>query len=529
MVERAYDVVVIGSGPAGQKAAIQAAKLKHHVLVVERSFKLGGGCLHSGTIPSKALREAILDLGGFAQRSFYANEPVTVERAQVTLDALNARLARILDDECAIISRQFSKNAIDTIQAHAYFRSPNELRLLLLEEQTSSACAPKSLSDLEQKGNFLDIKAKKIIIATGSTPRNPVEVPFDQTHIFDSTRLLKMPTIPSRLIVLGAGIVGTEYASFFAFLGTRVTLVDKRAHLMEWLDQEISTHLGRALKQVGLHFIPCARPEKIWKETLEGEEYQACVKLDDGTILKGDALLYALGRGACTERLELERAGVKRQEQGFIEVSENYQTSAPSIYAVGDVIGPPALAATSMEQGRTAAIHACRTLYRAIMEEKKSFDSSLVQSEGREKMQEGKSYWQHRVEGDHLPLRQSYSPIGIYTIPEISSLGESEEQLLKKGIAYEVGRAYYYELARARICGERTGLFKILFCPQNLKILGLHIIGRSATEVIHIGQLALQLGATIDYFVDHTFNYPTYAEGYRIAALNGLNKIRRFR
>lgn len=470
------DFAVIGSGPAGQKAAIQAAKLGVNVLMIERFNKLGGGCLHSGTIPSKALREAILDLGSFSSCRFYANRNVKVNRGQITLDALNQRLNQILEDESSIIDRQFQKNNIKTMQAKASFLSPHELLL-------------------ESDNEVTVVKAKKILVATGSTPRNPIEVPFDQETIFDSTRLLKMPEIPNRLIVLGAGIVGTEYSSFFAVLGTEVILVDKQPHLMQWLDSEVSGHLARCLQELDLTFLPGAMPEKIWKTKDKEGKTVACVSLDDGTVLQGDAVLYALGRGAHTQGLDLDKAGVALDQKGFIAVNSDFQTNVPHIYAAGDVIGPPALAATSIAQGRFAAYHAFAQEKKEKIKKKKKEKNSVV-------------------------------PIGIYTIPEISSIGMSEEKLKKEGIRYQVGRAYYYELARARICGERAGLFKVLFCPETLNILGLHIVGRGATEVIHIGQIAMELGATLDFFVDHTFNYPTYAEGYRIAALNGLNKLK---
>lgn len=469
------DFAVIGSGPAGQKSAIQAAKLGASCLMIEQYPKLGGGCLHSGTIPSKALREAILDLGSFSSQRFYANRNVKVSAEQITLDALNQRLAKILEDESSIIERQFVKNGIQVLCGKARFLSPNTL---FVEGQVPC-----------------EVVAKKILIATGSSPRNPVEVPFDQETIFDSTRLLNMPEIPKRLIVLGAGIVGTEYASFFSVLGTEVILVDKQPQLMQWLDSEISSHLTRCLQELDLVFLANAKPKKIWSEKKEGDKKVAFVELEDGAVLEADAVLYALGRGAQTQSLALDKAGVELDEKGFISVDANYQTNVKHIYAAGDVVGPPALAATSMEQGRCAAYH-------GFCKQDKKRQRKLYQG------------------------GIGVSPIGIYTIPEISSIGCSEEQLIKKGTSYEVGRAYYYELARARICGERSGLFKVLFCPDTMKILGLHIIGRGATEVIHIGQLAMELGATLDFFVDHTFNYPTYAEGYRIAALNGLNKIR---
>lgn len=457
-----YDVVIIGSGPAGQKAAIQSAKLGKAVAVIEKEHVVGGSCLNSGTIPSKSLREAIIDLGDFYERSFYANEVLTVEETKISINDLNFRLGRILQDEREIIARQFKKNKIDLLFGCAQFIAPHRLKV-------------------QGESETFEVQASTIIIATGSKPCNPIHVPFDNEFVLDSTRLLQMGKIPKTMIVLGAGIVGTEYASFFSVLGTKVSLVDKRERLMGWMDREISEHLIDSLKQMSLNFKACCRPIKIWKE-----DSMAHVQLDNGEKLSAEVVLYALGRTACVDSLKLDNAGLSVNEKGFISVNALFQTSQPHIYAVGDVIGPPALASTSMEQGRLAARN-------AVGVQNNTFSGVY--------------------------------PIGIYTIPEISSVGYTEEELNALDFRYEVGRAYYYELARSRICGGRTGLFKILFNPETLQILGIHIIGRGATEVIHIGQVAMSFRAPLDYFIDHVFNYPTYAEGYRVAAFNGLNKI----
>jgi NAD(P) transhydrogenase len=320
------------------------------------------------------------------------------------------------------------------------------------------------------------------LIATGSKPRNPIHVPFDSEKVLDSTRLLRIDHVPKTMIVLGGGIIGSEYASFFAALGTEVTVIDKRDHLLPLLDIEIGLHLQKALTTIGLKVLGNKEPTSIIRTETDVE-----VTFTDGTKERAEMLLYALGREANVDGMDIERVGICVDKWGYIPVNALFQTATPTIYAAGDVIGPPSLAATSMEQGRLAARHA------------------------------------FGVQTHHFP---TFYPIGIYTIPEISSCGYTEEQLKKLGFRYEIGRAYYYEIARNLIVGNDPGMFKILFHADTLEILGIHIIGRAATELIHIGQVAMSFNAKIDYFIDQVFNYPTYAEGYRIAALNGFNKIK---
>ena len=330
---------------------------------------------------------------------------------------------------------------------------------------------------------LFQIKSEYFVIATGSKPRNPNNVPFDNKVILDSTRLLGLDYVPKTLIVLGGGIIGSEYASFFAALGTEVTIIDKKEHILPFIDGEIGILLQTALTDLGLKFLGHKEPDVIKRVN-----DRAYVKCKDGTELEADALLYALGRTANVDALHIENAGgLKVDAKGYIPVNALFQTVQPHIYAVGDVIGGASLASTSMEQGRLAARHAF---------------------------------------GAQTHQFPSFYPIGIYTIPEISSCGYTEEELKDLGFRYEVGRAYYYEIARSHIVGSNTGMFKLLFHAETLEILGVHVIGRSATEVIHIGQLAKSFNAKIDYFIDQVFNYPTYAEGYRVAALNGFNKIK---
>lgn len=462
MEEVKADVVVIGAGPAGQKAAIQAAKLDKKVVVLEKRRDPGGGCLYAGTIPSKSLREAIIDLTRYHERSFRTDH---VSMKDITFDDLNNRLQKVVNDERSMIQRQFRKNGITMLVGEASFEDPHHMVIVDPEGGTSHR-----------------IRSEKFIIATGSKPRNPIHVPFDEDVILDSTRLLGLKKIPKTMIVLGGGIIGAEYASFFAALGTEVTIIDKRDQILPLLDKEIGIHLQTALTDIGLKFMGRKKPKEIARI-----EDRAFVRFEDDTTLTADTLLYALGRQANADSLMLEKAGIELDEKGYITVNALFQTRQTHIYAVGDVIGGPCLASTSMEQGRLAARHAC-------------------------------GFMTH-----HFP---TFYPIGIYTIPEISSCGYTEEQLKELGFRYEVGRAYYYEIARSHIAGSHIGMLKILFHADTLEILGIHIIGRGATEVIHIGQIATTLHAKLDYFVDHIFNYPTYAEGYRVAALNGLNKIK---
>lgn len=463
MEEITADFVVIGSGPAGQKAAIQAAKLGKKVIVIERLNEPGGNCLFSGTIPSKTLREAIIDLTRFNQRNFHE---FTYQVGDVTITELSGRLNKVIDEEKNMVYRQFKKNNIRLLTGIARFENAHVLVLVDAEYRL-----------------IYQIRSSCFLIATGSKPRNPSNVPFDKEVILDSTSLLGIHRVPKSLIVLGGGIIGSEYASFFAALGTEVTIIDKKDHILPMLDAEIGIHLQTALTDIGLRFMGRKEPEEISRK-----ENRAFVKFKDGTSLEADALLYALGRTANVESLQLENTGIQVDEKGYVPVNALFQTVVPHIYAAGDVIGGPCLASTSMEQGRLASLQACG------------------------------------AKVHHFP---SLYPIGIYTIPEISSCGYTEEELQSLGFHYEVGRAYYYEIARSHIVGSNTGMFKILFHAETLEILGVHVIGRNATEVIHIGQMAIGFRAKINYFIDQVFNYPTFAEGYRVAALNGINKIKR--
>lgn len=455
------DLAVIGSGPAGQKGAIQAAKLGKTVAIIEQDVVPGGACLNSGTIPSKSLREAILDLSRYNERAFYGASCVR----EVTVHDLNYRLNAVLESEREILLRQFHKNQVRFLRGKARFEDPH--RVLIVDHAYRV---------------LFEVHAEKFLVATGSVPRNPLHVPFDEDVILDSTRLLSIDRIPQTMLVLGGGIVGTEYASFFSVLGCEVTVLDKRERLLPQLDAEIGMHLQFGLKESGLKFVGKKVPDKIERHGNKG--YVHC---QDGSSFEADVVLYSLGREANVEGLHLDKAGIVLTERGYVPVNEYFQTPAVHIYAAGDVIGFPALASTSMEQGRLAARHAF---------------------------------------GAATHPFPSFFPIGIYTIPEISCCGYTEQQLKEKGYHYEVGRAYYYEIARSHITGsDKLGMFKILFHRETREILGVHIVGRDATEIIHTGQVAMLFRGTVDLFVEQVFNYPTFAEGYRIAALNGLNKI----
>lgn len=462
MEELRVDYVVIGSGPAGQKAAIQAAKLGKKVVIVEKDLFPGGASLNSGTIPSKSLRESILDLTEFYKKNFYAQFG---EEKVISVNDLNYRLNKILVEQRKGFMRQIEKNQIRLLLGIAVFEDKEHMIVVNDDYEV-----------------LFRIQFTRCLIATGSKPRNPISVPFDKERILDSTSLLSIDAVPSSMIVLGGGIIGTEYASFFAALGTEVTILDKKEHLLSLLDLEIGMHLQKALSTLGLRFFGNKEVDKI-----ERRDGQVCVYCKDGEEVVADVLLYALGREANVQHLCIDKVGIALNEQGYISVNPLFQTVVPHIYAAGDVIGSPALASTSMEQGRLAARHA------------------------------------FGVDTHYFP---NFYPIGIYTIPEISSCGYTEEELKSLGFRYEVGRAYYYEIARNQIAGNDPGMFKILFHADTLEILGVHIIGRAATEVIHIGQVAMSFRAKIDYFIDQVFNYPTYAEGYRIAALNGHNKVK---
>jgi NAD(P) transhydrogenase len=457
-----YDLVVIGSGPAGQKGAICAAKLRKKVAIIDRERFIGGVCVHTGTIPSKMLREAILYLSGFRQRTFYGRGYVVKDR--IAMSDLVFRAQAVMTREVEVIKAQLRRNYVDTFVGDARFKDPHTL-------------------EIHNEDGVQLVRAEQVLIACGTRPAHSEDIPIDGKRIFDSDQVNDLEEVPRELIVVGAGIIGIEYASMFATLGTKVTLLDLRPTLLDFVDHEIIESLCYQLRQLGTVF---RLGEKVVQVGFDQERDRVFAKLESGKIVRGQALLYTIGRQANSDQLNIDAAGLNADTRGKLSVNENFQTSVPHIYAAGDVIGFPALASTAMEQGRLASCH---------------------------------------MFGKPSKMMSHLIPYGIYAIPEISMVGATEEELTRKKAPYEIGLARYTELAKGQMLGDENGLLKILFDPDTLKLLGVHIIGDRAAEIIHIGQAVLTMDATIEYFRDTVFNYPTLAEAYKVAALDGLNKI----
>jgi NAD(P) transhydrogenase len=463
--ELKVDLVVIGAGPAGQKGAIQAAKAGKRVVIVDRLGLLGGACLNQGTVPSKTLRSVILDLTGFTQSVYHGREPRG--SGDISVEDLRSRVERVINDENQVLAAQCESNGIMTDFGTARFWDPYTVEVVDEQGQVTTR-----------------IEADKALIATGSRPRHPIDLPDGADGLFvDSDLVFDLHKIPKSLIVLGGGIIGCEYATMFAALGVDVTLIDRRDDLLRMLDGEVADAFAEYITQMPHLQLRLG----LGIDQLQvGDDGSAEIQLTEGGVISAETVFYSMGRLANVEGLQLENAGIELTELGFIPVNSLFQSSQEHIYAAGDVIGPPSLASTSVEQGRLAVRNAF-----------------LLRSH-------------------HFP---DFFPYGIYTIPEISSVGPTEEELKKKGTRYEVGRAYYYEMARGPIAGDTQGLIKMLFHAETREVLAVHIIGTHATELISLGQMALSFRVQLDYFVDTIFNYPTFAEGFRIAALNGLNKI----
>ena len=457
-----FDLVVIGSGPAGQKGAICAAKMRKKVAIVDRKKSVGGVCVHTGTIPSKTLREAVLYLSGFRQRTFYGRGYVLKDR--IAMSDLVFRAQAVMAREVEVIKAQLRRNYVTLLEGDARFLDPHTLEV-------------KS-----EEGSQL-IRGHHVLIACGTRPAHSDEIPMDGHRIFDSDQVHCLEEVPRDLIVVGAGIIGLEYASMFAALGVKVTLLDQRPVLLDFVDREIVESLCFQLRQLGTVF---RLGEQVVSVGFDKERDRVFAKLTSGKNVHGQGLLYTIGRQANGDLLNLEAAGLSAGGRGKLSVNEHFQTSVPHIYAAGDVIGFPALASTSMEQGRLASCH---------------------------------------MFGKPGKMPPNLIPYGIYTIPEISMVGHTEEQLTHENINYEVGLARYAELAKGQMLGDDQGLLKLVFDPDSLKLLGVHAIGDRAAEIVHIGQVVLTLGASIEYFRDAVFNYPTLAEAYKVAALDGLNKL----
>ncbi|MFO0594834.1 MAG: Si-specific NAD(P)(+) transhydrogenase [Myxococcaceae bacterium] len=454
-----YDLLVIGAGPAGQKAALQAAKLNRRVAVVERERTVGGACVTTGTLPSKTLRETVHSLSQLRRRQL-------INGKHTTMEALLERKSAVVKHEIDIIQNQLDRNGVDLLRGEASFVDPHVVRV-----KTSN-------------GMVCDYRAEKIIIATGSRPAKVEGVDTGDPRVMDSDTVLDLSNVPRSLTILGGGVIGCEYACIFASIGTKVTLVDRRHSLLRFLDAEISAALAYHMRA---HDITLRLGEELDHLSLVNHTGRVETHLKSKKVLLSEKLLCAMGRQSNVEGLHLEGLGIELSGTGVVKVNEHYQTLAhPHLYAVGDVIGFPSLASTSMEQGRLAAAHAL---------------------------------------GEKVTSMPASFPYGIYTIPEISFAGRSEEELTKEHVPYEVGRAEFSETARGQILGDHSGMLKLLFHRETLQLLGVHVIGESATELIHIGQAVLAHGGVVTWFRDNVFNYPTLAEAYKIAALNGLNRL----
>jgi NAD(P) transhydrogenase len=459
-----YDLLVIGSGPAGQKAAIQAAKLRKRVAIIEKEPVVGGASVNTGTLPSKTLKDAIYYLHGFKLRSF-PNVSYSLKKT-LTFRDLMTRKDLVTKKELDVVTNQLERNDVEIIHGLASFVDPHTIQVL------------------QRTGQVEQCRAPYIVIATGSRPRAAEGIPFNNVTVCDSDSILSTETIPKTMVVVGGGVIGCEYASMFAAFGIKVTLLERRTELLRFVDQEIVQALIYQMRSTG---VTVRLGEEIAGVTLD-DRNRPVTSLKSGKTIVSDMLLYAMGRMANTDELNLGAVGLSTDGMGQLKVNEFYQTDVPHIYAAGDVIGFPALASTSMEQGRLAACHA------------------------------------FQVPQSTLPKMMPY---GIYTIPEISTVGKNEEELTAQGVPYEVGRAFYREIARGQIFGDLEGLLKLIFHRDTLQLLGVHIIGEGATELIHIGQSVLTYSGTVDFFVHNVFNYPTLAECYRTAALDGINRLGR--
>jgi NAD(P) transhydrogenase len=460
---REYDLVVIGSGPGGQKAAIAAAKLGKSVALVERGRMVGGVCVNTGTIPSKTLREAVVYLTGMSQRELYGASYRVKDK--ITPADLLARTQHVIGKQVDVVRSQLMRNRVDLVLGHGRFVDPHTI---MVEE--------------DAQGERVTVSGDYIVIATGTKPVRPSGVEFDERRVLDSDGILDLKSLPPSMVVVGAGVIGIEYASMFAALGTKVTVVEKRDNMLDFCDPEIVEALKFHLRDLAVTF-------------RFGEEVTAVDVGASGTVttlasgkqIPAETVMYSAGREGQTGNLDLSQAGLEPDNRGRIFVDEKFKTKVDHIYAVGDVIGFPALAATSMDQGRLAAYHAF---------------------------------------GEECDGMTALQPIGIYSIPEVSYVGATEVELTKNSIPYEVGVCRYRELARGQIAGDSYGMLKLLVSTTDRKLLGAHLFGTSATEMVHIGQAVMGCGGTVDYLVDAVFNYPTFSEAYKVAALDVTNKMR---
>ena len=459
-----YDLIVIGSGPAGQRAAIQGAKLGKSVALVEKREVVGGACINTGTIPSKTIREAVLHLSGYYYQNVYGiNYRV---KQTITMADLAFRVQHVIKTEIDVTQAQLSRNNVELLTGSASFVDPHTVAV-------------------EGSRGRQEFGAGTVVIASGTKPAVSAKVPLNGRNIISSDQIMQMPEIPKTLIVVGGGVIGVEYTCIFATLGVRVILIEKRPRLLEFADTEMVEALSYHLRDSRVTMRLNEEVESV-EEATPGS---VVAFTESKKRLSGDALLYAVGRQGNVDEMNLAAAGIESDSRGRIPVDADYQTKQPHIYAVGDVIGFPSLASVSMEQGRIAAAHAF---------------------------------------GKQIHSNPATYPYGIYTIPEISFIGKTEEQLTDEDVPYEVGVAYYREIARGQIRGDTTGRLKLIFHRETKQLLGVHIIGEGASELLHIGQAVMILGGTVEYFVNTVFNYPTLAECYKAAAFNGLNKLSKF-
>jgi NAD(P) transhydrogenase len=458
-----YDLIVVGSGPAGRRAAIQAAKLDKKVLVIEQGRRVGGVSVHTGTIPSKTMRETALNLSGWRERGFYGKAYRV--KQEISAEDLRRRLLITLDHEVEVLEHQFARNRVQHMRGKASFVAPDTMQVLRDDNET------------------FHVVGKSILLAVGTRPFRPDYMPFDGKTVLDSDELLEIEQLPRSMVVIGAGVIGIEYATIFSALDTAVTVIDPKSTMLDFIDKEIVEDFIYQLRDRNMKLLLGQKAEKV--ERLP--DGKVSVTVDTGRKIITDMVLFAAGRIGATDTLGLAAAGLEADSRGRLKVNpETFQTSVPHIFAAGDVVGFPSLASTSMEQGRIAA----RVAVGAIGMEP-----------------------------------QKYFPYGIYAVPEISTCGLTEEEMKERGIPYECGIARFRETSRGHIMGLESGLLKLIFSLKTRRLLGVHIVGEGATELVHIGQAVLNLKGTVEYFVENTFNYPTLAEAYKIAGLDAWNRM----
>ncbi|MDV4157007.1 MULTISPECIES: Si-specific NAD(P)(+) transhydrogenase [Rhizobium] len=458
-----YDLVVVGSGPAGRRGAIQAAKLGKKVLVIEQGKRVGGVSVHTGTIPSKTLRETALNLSGWRERGFYGRSYRVKE--EISADDLRRRLLITLNHEVEVLEHQFARNRVQHIRGKASFIDASTLQVI------------------KDDGETTQVTAASVLLAVGTKPFRPDYMPFDGKTVLDSDELLDIQDLPRSMVVIGAGVIGIEYATIFSALDTAVTVIDPKATMLDFIDKEIIEDFTYQLRDRNMKLLLGQKADKV--ERLENGKVE--LTLDSGRRLTTDMVLFAAGRMGATDALNLQAIGLEADSRGRLKVNpETFQTSVANVYAAGDVVGFPSLASTSMEQGRIAA----RVAVGAVAKEP-----------------------------------PKYFPYGIYAVPEISTCGLTEEEMKERGIPYECGIARFRETSRGHIMGLDTGLLKLIFSLKTRRLLGVHIVGEGATELVHIGQAVLNLKGTVEYFVENTFNYPTLAEAYKIAGLDAWNRM----